>query len=686
MRSAIREELSMRRTCALWIVALALVLSRRTAGEAWPPRAEGDGPFPRLILRGANLVDGTGAPPVGPVDIVIQNDRIVEVVAVGSPGSPIDSEDRPKAEGGKEIDLSGMWVLPGFVDLYAHPTPPVEYVSKLWLGHGITTIRDPGCRDGFAACVELRRRSEANEITAPRIEPFVPFGAGSKTPIRDAAAARAWIAEAKKGGIAGVRFRGQRPEILEAALTEARKLGLAASVHHFPGADALATSGWGMTMLEHWHGLPEAMLAGRTVPDYPPDYNDGDEGERFAQSGQLWRQAAPPGSERWNRVIDELAARGTTLVPTLSLYEANRDLMRAMTAEWHQGYTLPSLWDGFKPDRRGHATHWFYWTTGDEIAWRENYRLWMAFLNDYKNHGGRVAVGTDSGYMYSLHGFSLVREMELLQEAGFHPLEVVRAATLAGAQALGRDKEIGSVEPGKLADLVVVGENPLENLKVLYGTGAVKVGLDNRPARVGGVRYTIKGGVVYDAERLRADVRRMVEEAKAKQVAEVAEVASPPRLDGLWQGVILYDPAQIELETTVEIAADPRGKLVGTIDLPSQRMQFHPLKDIRQDGARISFTFYRDSEKRGPDSPFVFDGTISPDGRVLEGIFTGFYNEEKGNDRVPFRFERIGEAGDDRPEPVKPPLHALTGLGDELREAFNRDAGGVRLILLLSPT
>lgn len=672
----------MRRTSALWIVALSAVLSGATAlaGEAWPPRAEGDGPFPRLILRGATVVDGTGAPPVGPVDIVIQNDRIAEVVPVGSPGLPIDPEGRPKTEGGREIDLSGMWVLPGFVDLYAHPIQPVEYVSKLWLGHGVTTIRDPGCRDGFAACVELRRRSERNEITAPRVEPFVPFGFGARPPVRDAAAARAWIAEAKKGGIAGVRFRGQRPEILEAALTEAKKQGLAASVHHYPGADALATSGWGMTMVEHWHGLPEALLADRTVPDYPADYNDSDEGARFARSGRLWRQAAPPGSERWKQRIDELAARGTVLVPTLSLYEANRDLMRAMEAEWHPLYTLPSLWESFKPDRAGHATHWFYWTTGDEIAWRENYRLWMAFLNDYKNRGGRVAVGTDSGYMYNLHGFSFVREMELLQEAGFHPLEVVRAATLVGAQALGRDREIGSVEPGKLADLVVVGGNPLENLKVLYGTGALKVGLDNRPVRVGGVRYTVKGGVVFDAEELRADVRRMVEEARPREVAEA------PRLDGLWQGIILYDPAQVELETTVEIAADPQGKLVGTIDLPSQRMQYYPLKDIRQDGSRISFTFYRHSEKRGPDSPFVFDGTVSADGRVLEGIFTGFYNEEKGNDRVPFRFERIGEAGDDRPEPVVPPLHTLADPGDELREAFNRDAAGVRLILLLSPT
>ncbi|HEX5714697.1 MAG TPA: amidohydrolase family protein [Thermoanaerobaculia bacterium] len=482
----------------------------------------------RLILRGVTVVDGTGAPPLGPVDLVIQDDRIAQIVPVGSPGMAIDPEARPKLDGGRELDLTGMWVLPGFVDLYAVAIEPVEYVSKLWLGHGITTIRDPICRAGFVACAELKRRSQGSEITTPRIEPFVSFGAGAKQPLDTPERIKAWLAEARKGGISGVRFRGTKPAVLAAALAEARRLGLATSCHHYPGADALDTSAWGLTMLEHWHGLPEAMFTDRTVPDFPPDYNEADEGQRFARSGRLWRQAAAPGSERWNRVIDDLVARGLTLVPTLSLYEANRDLMRAVQAEWHARYTLPSLWDHFKPNRRGHATHWFDWTTGDELAWRENYRLWMAFLNDYKNRGGRVAVGTDAGYMYNLHGFSFVREMELLQEAGFHPLEVVRAATLLGAEALGRAGELGSVEPGKLADLVVVAENPLENFKVLYGTGALKVGLDNRPARVGGVRYTIKGGMVYDAERLRADVRRMVEEAKAQEGREIVA----PGLEG----------------------------------------------------------------------------------------------------------------------------------------------------------
>jgi cytosine/adenosine deaminase-related metal-dependent hydrolase len=108
--------------------------------------------------------------------------------------------------------------------------------------------------------------------------------------------------------------------------------------------------------------------------------------------------------------------------------------------------------------------------------------------------------------------------MELLREAGFHPLEVIRSATIQGAEALGADREIGSIHVGKQADLVIVPENPLENLKVLYGNGTLRLNdATGEVERVGGVRWTIKGGVVFDAPRLLEDVRAMVREAKAAE-------------------------------------------------------------------------------------------------------------------------------------------------------------------------
>ena len=140
----------------------------------------------------------------------------------------------------------------------------------------------------------------------------------------------------------------------------------------------------------------------------------------------------------------------------------------------------------------------------------------MSFLNEYKNRGGRVTVGTDAGFIYQLYGFAYINELELLREAGFHPLEVIKAATLSGAESLGMDKEIGTVEVGKLADFVIVEENPLKNFQVLYGTGAIALDKDNKVQRVGGVKYTIKDGIIYDAKQLLKDVKEIVDKEKAK--------------------------------------------------------------------------------------------------------------------------------------------------------------------------
>ncbi len=494
-----------------------------------PTRDEGDGPFERLILRGATLIDGTGAPPVGPVDVVVEGDRIASIHSVGYPGVPIDPARRPAANGARELDLEGMFLLPGFVDMHGHTGgepqgTPAEYVFKLWMGHGITTVRDPGAANGVDWMKDHRAKSAANTITAPRLLIYAFFGQGQEESIETAAEARSWVREIADAGADGIKFMGASPEVMEAALDEAKLQNLRTAAHHsqlnVAWNDVLDSARWGLTSMEHWYGLPEALFTDRSLQDYPLDYNYNDEQHRFGEAGRLWQQAAPPFSDHWNAVMDELIDLDFTLVPTFTIYEASRDLMRARRAEWHDDYTLPSLWRFFTPNREAHGSYWFYWTTTDEIEWKKNYRLWMTFVNEYKNRGGRVAAGSDSGFIYKLYGFDYIRELELLQEAGFHPLEVIRAATLKGAEALGRDDTIGSVEVGKLADFVVVEESPLMNLKVLYGTKAIKLDENNRPSRVGGVKYTIKDGIIYDAEALLEDVKTIVDRAKAADASD----------------------------------------------------------------------------------------------------------------------------------------------------------------------
>jgi len=506
----------------LCLTALSFAQSKM---ESAPLIKEGDGPFPQMIIRGAILINGTGAPPIGPVDIVIKQNKIVNIVNVGYPGVPIKDDGRPKLEaGGKEIDAAGKYVLPGFIDSHAHigggQAPFADYVFKLWMAHGITTVRDPAAGNGLDWVLDHKRKSEKNEITAPRIKAYTVFGQGAKDPIVTADQARAWVNENKNKGADGIKFFGASPEVMDAALRENKRLGLRSACHHaqmdVARWNVVKSAEAGLTSMEHWYGLPEALFTNQTIQDFPLDYNYSNEQHRFENAGKLWKQAAPPYSEKWNEVMNKLIAIDFTLDPTFNIYEANRDLHRARRLEWHETYTLPQLWAFYQPNRISHGSYWFNWGTEQEVQWKENYRLWMAFVNEYKNRGGRVTAGSDNGFIFQTYGFGYIRELELLREAGFHPLEVIRSATLNGAQLLGMEKEIGSVEIGKLADLVIIDQNPLENLQVLYGTGAIKLNSDNKAVRVGGVQYTIKDGIIYDAKKLLNDVKLIVDREKQK--------------------------------------------------------------------------------------------------------------------------------------------------------------------------
>jgi hypothetical protein len=283
-------------------------------------------------------------------------------------------------------------------------------------------------------------------------------------------------------------------------------------------ADVLQTTAHGLDSMEHWYGLPEAMFTDRSIQDFPNDFINNDEQMRVGEAGRLWKQTAKPGSEAWNKVMDTLLERKFVLSPTFTAYLTSRDFMRMSRASWHDEYTMPSLWDWYRPSRTNHGSYWFDWTTEDEMAWKENYRLWMQFVNEYKNRGGIVTVGSDSGFIYNLYGFGYTQEMVLMREAGFSPLEVIHAATQAGAKALGHEDQVGTIRVGRKADLVIVKGNPLANMKLLFGTGTLKLNDETgKVERIGGISYTVKDGIVYDAKKLREEVREMVARQKAER-------------------------------------------------------------------------------------------------------------------------------------------------------------------------
>jgi imidazolonepropionase-like amidohydrolase len=496
-----------------------------------PKRAEGEGPFDRLIIRGATLIDGQGGPPRGPVDIVVEKNRIVQVADVGFPGRPVDASRRPKGPA-REIDANGMYVLPGFIDLHVHTcgkpkAPEAEYCYKLWLAHGVTTVRGVPF-GGFEWSLSETKRANANEITAPRMVNYQRLGAGAgwgKKPINTPDDARAWIRWAKEQGIDGLKLGAFPPEVMAAILDEAKKQGLNSTAHlqqtGVANMNALDAARLGLGAVTHYYGIFESMYEGTQVQPYPADYNYSDEQWRFGQVARQW-SLVKPHSEKWNAFLKELKEHDVTLDPTMTTYMSGRDLMKRRTAEWHEPYTLPSLWDFYTPNRENHGAYFYNWTTWDEVAWKKFYQVWMEFINDYKNMGGRVTPSTDAGFIYNTYGFSYIEELENFQEAGFHPLEVIRGATLHAAQELNKVNhktvEMGTVQPGMLADLVIVPENPIANLKVLYGTGFLRLNdSTGKVERVGGVKYTIKDGIVYDAKKLLEDVRRMVDKQRKER-------------------------------------------------------------------------------------------------------------------------------------------------------------------------
>ena len=477
--------------------------------------------YKSLVIRNVTLVNGRGTPAQGPIDIAIEGDKITGVVGVSPGAASRPGYERP--EGDMEIDATGMYALPGLVDMHVHvpfretqcgPKGP-EYAYKLFLAHGVTTIRTCGFGTD-EKLIEHRRMGMANKMVAPRIVVM-----GTTGEITTADEGREAVHRLDKLGTDGIKMIPRSnitAEILAAMGEEVRDLDMKAGIAvHIPQSselDAVSASEAvpDYLTLEHTYGIPQAAIPGSQ--SIPPDYNYSDEVDRFRWSGHVWTEADQyPDDILW--VLDTMIENGTVWDPTMTVYEINREYELPSRWRWLDRYTAPGLLESWKPDPARHATYHFNWRTADEVAWKRKYQIWMKYLKTFADHGGIVTAGTDCGFMYTLYGFSIVRELELLQEAGFHPLDVVKIATTNATASMGLDHLAGGVQKGFTADIAIVDGNPLDNFKVMYGTGVTRYSEDRtRMVQGGGVKWTIKAGTLYDAKALLRDVEEYVTELK----------------------------------------------------------------------------------------------------------------------------------------------------------------------------
>lgn len=462
----------------------------------------------RLVIRNAMVIEGNGTPAEGPKDIVIEGNRIVDIVSIDPVAVKSGTARRPAA-GGAELDAAGKYVMPGLINIHGHVQDeragipqPLDYQLKLWLGMGITTVRDVSSET--AKTLQLRARSLSGEVAAPRVYVYARY---AYMPVpRNEVEARQRVRDLKAMGVDGLKLFGMDKDVYGPVLDEAKKLGLR-TAHHMAvdETNAWDAAAGGLTSIEHWYGVPDAAIVGG-AQHFPSNFNYADEGMRFRWAGHLWQEADPL---KLQEVLRAMVKGNVAWNPTLDIYEASRDLQRAETQPWFAQYLHPTLDKYFKPDPSNHGSYFANWSSTDEAFWKANYQIWFKAVRDFEQMGGVVGAGEDAGFIYQVYGFGLVRELELQQEAGFQPIKVLQHATANNAKILGEEARLGRVRAGYLADLVVLNGNPLEDLKVFYPPRA-----DAAAGSGGGVAWTIKDGIPYDAPRLLREVRELVSRAK----------------------------------------------------------------------------------------------------------------------------------------------------------------------------
>jgi imidazolonepropionase-like amidohydrolase len=463
------------------LVALAGV-ALAAAGAQRPSLAESVGAYVSVnaevvALTNARVIDGTGAPARDGQTLVIRGDTIAEIGPAAGVRVP---------EGATVVNLSGRSVLPGLVMLHEHLYYPAgqgvygqfgESFTRLYLAGGVTTMRTGGNMNGFMD-LNMKARIAAGQKPGPALDATAPYVNGANTFIQMRSMtgpdeARRQVAYWADMGATSFKAYMQisRAE-LRAVVEEAHKRGLKVTGHLCSVTYAEAAE-IGIDTLEHGF-----LAATDFVDDKAPDVCPGQ------GAGQKTVAALDPEGAPFKALVKTLVDRGVSLTSTLTVFETftpGRPVPPGLDV------LAPHLKEAFEQSLARVAKN-------PDSIYRTLFPRAMALELAFARAGGLLVAGTDpTGAGGVVPGFSNHRQLELLVEAGFTPLEAITIGTLNGATAMGLDSRIGTIAVGKQADLLVVRGDPSQTIE------------DVRQ-----VETVFRQGIGYDSARLVESVKGRV--------------------------------------------------------------------------------------------------------------------------------------------------------------------------------